>query len=125
MLKYKKFEWTAQAQMVFEDVKKRLTNAPIITLPSFTKFFEVESGAFGVGIGAVLTQEGRPIAYFSEKLSDAKMKYSIYDTEFYVIVTTLEYWRHYSVGGKFILYSNYEALKFIQGQHKLNPRHAK
>jgi len=113
VLKYKKFEWTAQAQMVFEDVKKRLTNAPIITLPSFTKFFEVESGAFGVGIGAVLTQEGRPIAYFSEKLSDARRKFSTYDKEFYTIIKALEHLRHYLISRELILHFDHEALKFI------------
>jgi len=78
--------------------------------------FEVECDASGVGIGVVLIQEGRPLAYFSEKLNNK---------EFYTIVSALEHWRHYLVGGQFILHSDHEALKFIQGKQKLNPMHAK
>ena len=125
VLKAKHFEWSTQAQLAFEEIKERLTSAPILALPSFSKIFEVECDASGVGIGAVLTQEKRPIAYFSEKLNDAKRKYSTYDKEFYAIVRALEHWRHYLVGGEFILHTDHQALKYIQGQHKLNPRHAK
>ena len=78
-----------------------------------------------MGIGAVLSQEKRPLAYFSEKLNEAKRKYSTYDKKFYALVCALEYWRHYLVGTEFILHSDHEALKFIQGQHKLNPHHVK
>ena len=125
VLKAKHFEWSEQAQRAFEEIKERLTSAPSLALPSFSKVFEVECDASGVGIGSVLSQEKRPIAYFSEKLNDAKRNYSTYDKEFYAIVRALEPWRHYLVGGEFILHTDHQALKFIQGQHKLNPRHAK
>jgi len=125
VLKAKHFEWSEQAQRKLEEIKERLTSAPILAPPSFSKVFEVECDASGVGIGAVLSQEKRPIAYFSEKLNDAKRKYSTYDMEFYAIVRALEHWRHYFVGGEFILHTDHQALKFIQGQHKLNPRHPK
>ncbi|KAD7117017.1 hypothetical protein E3N88_04285 [Mikania micrantha] len=63
--------------------------------------------------------------FFSEKLSDARQKYSTYDKEFYAIIRSLEYWRHYLLPSEFILFSDHQALRFINGQHKLNPRHAK
>jgi len=96
-----------------------------LALASFSKIFEVECDASRVGIGVVLSQEKMPIAFFSEKLNEAKRKYSTYDKEFYAIVQALEHLRHYLVGGEFVLHSDHEALKYIQGQHELNPRHAK
>ena len=125
VLKQTSFKWNPKAQQAFEEVKKKLTQAPVLALPCFEKIFEVECDASGVGIGGVLTQEGRPIAYFSEKLCDSKRKYSTYDKEFYAIIRSLEHWSHYLVANEFILHSDHEALKYIQGQHKLNSRHAK
>ncbi|XP_074299024.1 uncharacterized protein LOC141630032 [Silene latifolia] len=90
-----------------------------------TYVFAVECDASGVGIGAVLIQEKRPIAYFSEKLNGARLNYSTYDKEFYAIVRALDHWSHYLRPKPFILHSDHEALKHIHGQQKLNQRHAK
>nr|GEU83265.1 reverse transcriptase [Tanacetum cinerariifolium] len=60
-----------------------------------------------------------------EKLNDAKQRYTTYDKEFYAIIRALEHWQHYLISKEFILHSDHEALKYIQGQHKLQPRHAK
>jgi len=125
VIKGSSFQWNAKAQGAFEEIKARLTQAPVLALPCFEKVFEVECDASGVGIGGVLTQEGRPIAFFSEKLCDAKRRYSTYDKEFYAIIRCLEHWSHYLMANEFTLHSDHEALKYIQGQHKLNARHAK
>ncbi|KAJ0442056.1 putative nucleotidyltransferase, Ribonuclease H [Helianthus annuus] len=125
LLKQKTFNWTEQAQVSFDEIKKRLTTTPVLALPNFDEVFEVECDASGVGIGAVLTQLGRPVAYFSEKLNDAKRRYSTYDKEFYAIIRALVHWHHYLIAKEFVLHSDHEALKYIQGQHKLQPRHAK
>ena len=61
-------------------------------------------------IGAVLIQEDRPIAYFSKKLNEAKVKYSMYDKEFYAIIQVLKKWRHYLISKEFVLYSDNHAL---------------
>ena len=66
-----------------------MTEASVMRLPDFTKPFEVECDASGLGIGGVLSQERHPIAYSSEKLKDPKQKYSTYDKEFYAIVRAL------------------------------------
>jgi hypothetical protein len=106
-------------------LKKRLTEAPVLILPNFTKTFEVECDASGIGIGGVLMQQGKPITYFSEKLAGAQLNYSVYDKEFYALVRTLETWQHYLWPKEFVIHSDHEALKYLKGQAKLNRRHAK
>ncbi|GJS03754.1 putative CCCH-type zinc finger family protein [Tanacetum coccineum] len=108
-----------------ELIKAKLIEAPILALPNFENVFELDCDASGVGIGAVLSQDNRPIAFFSEKLSEARQKYTTYEKEFYAIVRALEHWRHYLISKEFILHSDHEALTYINGQHKLKPRHAR
>jgi hypothetical protein len=72
-----------------------------------------------------LSQDDRPIAYFSEKLNEAKIKYSTYDKEFYTVIQALKKWRHYLVPKEFVLYSDNHALQFVTQQEKLNQRHVK
>ncbi|GJY22045.1 RNA-directed DNA polymerase [Tanacetum coccineum] len=120
-----RFTWTSEAAKAFDILKTKVTEAPVLALPNFDEVIQVECDASIVGIGGVLSQNQRPIAFFSEKLNDARRKYSTYDKEFYAIVRSLDTWRHYLLSNEFVLFSNHEALKFINGQHKLKPRHAK
>ena len=87
--------------------------------------FEVECDASGVGLGGVLTQEGKPIAYFSEKIIGAQLNYSTYDKELYALVRVLRTWSHYLLSREFMIHSDHEALKYLRGQAKLNKRHAR
>jgi hypothetical protein len=72
-----------------------------------------------------LSQDNRLIAYFSEKLNETKMKYSMYDKEFYAIIQALKKWRHYMVPKEFVLYSDNHALQFMIRQEKMNQKHVK
>ena len=125
LLKLNQFGWNDTAQAAFDEMKVKLTQAPLLVLPDFDKVFEVDCDASKTGIGAVLSQDGRPVAFYSEKLGGAKLLYSVYDLELYAIVRSLQHWRHYLIQREFVLYSDHQALKFLQGQHKLSSRHAK
>jgi len=100
-----------------------MIEAPVLRLHDFSKPFEVACDAYEVGIGSVLSQEGQPIAYLSEKLNDTEFKYSTYDKELYVLVQALRYWRHYMLSQEFVLYLDYEVLRFLNSQKKLNSCH--
>src|SRR5438105_5617313 len=75
------FHWGQAQEDSFTLLKENLTNAPLLQLPDFGKTFELECDASGIGIGGVLTQEGKPVAYLSEKLIGPIFDYSIYDKD--------------------------------------------
>ena len=119
-LKNEEFQWSNVASQTFREIKVKITEAIILKYPDFTKVFEVVCDASGVSIGGVLTQEGRPVAFFSEKLNDAKRRYSTYDKKFYVIVQSLGFLRFYLLSTEFMLFYDHQALRYLYSQNKLN-----
>ncbi|WVZ70528.1 hypothetical protein U9M48_019188 [Paspalum notatum var. saurae] len=119
------FKWGHDEDQSFHTLKTKLCEAPLLQLPDFGKTFEIECDASGIGIGGVLLQEGKPVAYFSEKLNGPHLNYSIYDKELYALVRVLEVWQHYLLPKEFVIHSDHEALKYLKSQGKLNCRHAK
>ena len=113
------FIWGKAQQNAFEELKRRLTQAPLLVLPDFTKTFEIECDASGLGIGGVLMQNGRPVAYYSEKLDGARLNYPIYDKELYALVRVLQVWQHYLWPREFVIHSDHESLKYLKGQTNL------
>ncbi|XP_043815324.1 uncharacterized protein LOC122724432 [Manihot esculenta] len=77
--KVQKFAWTDAANNSFEKIKDKLTSVPFLALPNFDKLFKVKCDACRVGIGGVLLQSKRPIAFFSEKLNEPRKKWSTYE----------------------------------------------
>ncbi|XP_073525851.1 uncharacterized protein [Phyllobates terribilis] len=119
------FVWGKAQEAAFEELKHRLTNAPLLILPNFARPFEVECDASGIGIGGVLMQEGRPIAFFSEKLKGACLNYSTYDRELYALFRVLKTWQHYLWPSEFVLHTDHKSLKHLRGQDKLDRRHGR
>nr|KYP65575.1 Transposon Ty3-I Gag-Pol polyprotein [Cajanus cajan] len=119
------FEWQEKHNLAFQELKHKLTQAPVLALPDFSKPFELECDASGLGIRTVLLQGGHPISYFSEKLHGAALNYPTYDKELYALVRALQTWEHYLVTKEFVIHSDHESLKYLKGQHKFNKRHAK
>lgn len=105
-----------EAQAAFEELKKTLVQAPILALPDFSRVFIVETDASGWGIGAVLSQEGHPIAYFSKQISPRMQAQSAYVQELYAITQAMAKFRHYLFGRHFIIRTNQESLKHLKGQ---------
>ncbi|KAL2223912.1 UNVERIFIED_CONTAM: Transposon Ty3-I Gag-Pol polyprotein [Sesamum indicum] len=109
------FKWGNAQEKAFQAIKEKLTHAS----------FASPSRLCGIGIGGVLMQGGRPVAYFSEKLSGPTLNYPTYDKELYALVRVLETWQHYLWPKEFVIHSDHEALKYIKSQSKLSRRHAK
>ena len=125
MKKDKGFIWGKEQEHAFSVLKEKLSSAPLLRVPNFDSTFEIECDASGIGIGAVLLQEKRPVAYFSEKLHGAQLNYSTYDKEMYALVRALQTWQHYLLPKEFVIHTDHESLKHLKGQSKLNKRHAK
>ena len=101
---------------LFYKLKKALTSTPILALPDFTKVFVMETDASTQGIGAVLSQEGHPLAFFSKKLSLRMSQASTYVRELYAITQAVARWRHYLLGKRFIIKTDHKSLKESMSQ---------
>ncbi|RDY10227.1 Retrovirus-related Pol polyprotein from transposon 17.6, partial [Mucuna pruriens] len=119
------FKWDDVHKKAFNLLKDKLTNVHLLCLPNFDKAFEIECDASGVGIGAALIQESKPIEYLGEKLSGETLNYSTYDKELYFLVRTLQFWKHYLWPREFIIHSDHQSLKFLKSHGRLQKRHAK
>lgn len=118
------FSWSEDASQAFAQIKLKLTTAPVLVLPNFDIPFELNCDASKLGIGAVLSQNGKPVAFYSEKLAGARARYSTYDIEFYAIIQAIKHWRHYLAHREFILFTDHVALKYLGTQDKISSRHA-
>ncbi|XP_071674326.1 uncharacterized protein [Lolium perenne] len=123
--KDKKFEWTDKCEASFQELKKRLVTAPVLTMPDITKDFDVYCDASKLGLGSVLMQEGKVIAYLSRQLRPHEMNYPTHDLELAAVVHALKTWRHYLVGNRCEIYTDHKSLKYIFTQRELNMRQSR
>jgi len=125
-LKKGPFQWTPKASSAFKEIKERMLSAPVLRHPDFSKVFKVACDASGYGIGGVLSQEGHPIAFFSEKLNDSRwMKHTTFEKELHALLQSLRYRRYYLLLQEFVVYSDHKALKYWNSQTSVNPKHAR
>ncbi|WVZ70296.1 hypothetical protein U9M48_018973 [Paspalum notatum var. saurae] len=97
-----KYVWSLNCEEAFQTQKNLLTSAPILAQPDVTKPFDVYCDASGNGLGCVLMQEGRVIAYASRQLRKHEVNYPTHDMELAAIVHALKIWRHYLLGNTLI-----------------------
>lgn len=97
------FHWNAKVEFAFQQLKRAMTQVPVLALPDFTQSFVVESDVSGFSIGAVLMQNQRPIIYFSQVLSFRAPAKSVYERELMAIVLAVQKWPHYLLGWRFVV----------------------
>ncbi|GKB53128.1 putative reverse transcriptase domain-containing protein [Tanacetum coccineum] len=120
--KNKKYEWGVEQEEAFQTLKDNLCNAPILSLPDGVKDFVVYCDASNQGLGCVLMQRGKVIAYASRQLKIHKKNYTTHDLELGVVVFSLKTWRHYLYGTKSVIYTDHKSLQHIFDQKELNMR---
>nr|CAE04051.2 OSJNBb0062B06.9 [Oryza sativa Japonica Group] len=120
--KEKKFEWSAACEDGFQEMKKRLTTAPVLTLPDIRKDFEIFCDASRQGLECVLMQERKVVAYASRQLRPHEVNYPTHDLELAAVVHALKIWRHYLIGNRCEVYTDHKSLKYIFTQTELNMR---
>ncbi|KAD2805396.1 hypothetical protein E3N88_38773 [Mikania micrantha] len=117
-----KYEWGDDQERAFQELKVKLTQAPVLALPDGTDNFVVYSDASYSGLGCVLMQRGKVIAYASRQLKVHEVNYPTHDLELAAVVFALKIWRHYLYGVKCTIYTDHKSLKYFFTQKELNMR---
>ncbi|KAL6313182.1 hypothetical protein AAG906_016770 [Vitis piasezkii] len=115
------FQWNEAVEMAFTQLKEALTSPPILRLPDFTQRFVIDCDASGIGLGAILTQENRPVAYFSQALKGSALSLSTYEKEMLAIVKAIKLWRPYLLGKPFTVRTDQKSLKYLLEQRITTP----
>ncbi|WVZ75843.1 hypothetical protein U9M48_023867 [Paspalum notatum var. saurae] len=122
VLNWKQPQTSSKCEEAFGTLKTLLTSAPVLAQPDITKPFDVYCDASGSGLGCVLMQEGRVIAYASCQLRKHEVNYPTHDLELLAVVYALKKWRHYLLGNTCHIYTDHKSLKYIFTQPELNMR---
>ena len=120
--KDQRFQWTEECEKAFQTLKERLTSALVLTLPDGNENLEVYSDASKQGLGCVLMQNRKVIAYASRQLKPHEINYPTHDLELAAIVFALKIWRHYLYGATCKIFTDHKSLKYLFTQKERNMR---
>ena len=104
-----RYSWSPNYEEAFQSLKKSLTTAPVLAQPDVTKPFDMYCDASGNGLGCVLMQEGRVVAYASRQLRKHEANYPTHDLELAAVIHALKIWRHYLLGNTCNIYTDHKA----------------
>lgn len=116
LLKKNAFAWSPVATSAFEKLKTVMVTPPVLRLPDFTMPFVVECDACDTGLGAVLMQDGHPLAFLNKALKGEALHLSTYEKELQSLVTAVQHWRPYLLGRTFTIRTNHQALRHLLDQ---------
>ena len=114
-------EWSEEADKAFNQLKWAMTKAPVLVIPDYNQEFVVETNASGNGIGAVLMQQGHPIAFISKALSPKHQSLSVYDKEMFAVLFAVKKWHHFLIRRHFIIKTDHQPLKYLLEQKVVTP----
>ena len=117
-----KYEWSEKCQRSFNKLKAFLTEAPVLTQSTCVREYVIFSDASLNGLGCILMQVGKVVAYASRQLKPHEKNYPTHDLELAAIVFALKIWRHYLYGEKCFIYTDHKSLKYLPSQRELNLR---
>uniref|UniRef100_A0A8C6M778 Gypsy retrotransposon integrase-like protein 1 n=1 Tax=Nothobranchius furzeri TaxID=105023 RepID=A0A8C6M778_NOTFU len=126
----KPFSWSPEAEAAFRTLKKKFTEAPVLSRPDPKRQFTVEVDASDTGVGAVLSQVSsedhklHPCAFYSRRLTPTESRYDVGDRELLAVKLALEEWRHWLEGADlpFIIWTDHKNLIYLKEAKRLNPR---
>ena len=116
------FEWSDACQQAFEAVKLALVQAPVLATPDFGQPFTVIVDASGEGIGAVMEQDGHPLAYEGRKFTPAERNYTVGEQELLAAVHAMKVWRCYLEGGRCTLVTDHNPNTYLKTVGTLSRR---
>ncbi|GJW59966.1 putative reverse transcriptase domain-containing protein [Tanacetum coccineum] len=120
--KNQKYVWGVEQEEAFQTLKNNMCDAPILSLPNRVEDFVVYYDASNQGLGCVLMQRNKVIAYASRQLKIHEKNYTTHDLELGAVVFALKTWRHYLYGTKSVIYTDHKSLQHIFDQKELNMR---
>ena len=110
--KQAKWEWTPACQQAFDNIKKVVSRETLLSYPDFNEPFEIHTDASKLQLGAVISQKGKPVAFYSRKLNSAQVNYTTTERELLSIVETLKEFRNILLGQRIKVYTDHKNLTY-------------